>query len=275
MEFQDTPREVKPIAEHAATYLEGDGYSVSPEKPVDSDAPFRTTIYAKKGQELMLVEAQRNLRYDASIKELALWLDQNRHFARLYIATGDDIDIPGRTLKQLKKDGVGLLMFDENGNSHEVQRARNYALIVPPVPNAALGNLKRRVCRLCERFNGGDRKDALRDLFELVEGETDKLALKAVVKGWLVIDSAKIEKIDWSGKINALASIQQYNAGFSILIDSNLKDDLQSFRGARNLYDHPLKTIQAQNRRELQAQERMIQGPRLLAELLALIRSVR
>ena len=128
---------------------------------------------------------------------------------------------------------------------------------------------------MCERFNDGDRKDALRDLFEFVEGETDRLARKAVTKGWLVIDSTGIERMDWSSKINVLASNNQYNAGFSVLIDSNLKADLQSFRGARNLYNHPAVTTRAQNNRELQAQERMIQGPRLLAELLSLILSVK
>ena len=220
----------------------------------------------------MLVEAQFNLSYETSIKELALWCDQNRSFARVYIATRD-AGIPAGILRQLKRDGVGLLVF--NGNPLEVQRARTYALQVPKVPAVPLGSLKAKISKLCVRFNEGDRKDALRDLFELVEGETGKLIRKASAKGWLSTPAAGIAAMDWSSQINSLASSAQYNAGFDVLFDSKMKDDMQSFRGARNLYDHPAKTAKAENKRDQQAHERMVQGPRILSDILTLARKVK
>ena len=76
-------------------------------------------------------------------------------------------------------------------------------------------------------------------------------------------------------KIDILGSAAQATGARSPLLESQLKIDLHSFRGARNLFDHPVRGMRAENRRELQLHERMIQGPRLLSELLRLQRKVR
>ena len=128
---------------------------------------------------------------------------------------------------------------------------------------------------LCERFNDGDRKGALRDLFEFVERETDRLAVKAGHQGWLRPSVQVLARADWSTKIDILGSAAQATGARSPLLESQLKIDLHSFRGARNLFDHPVHGVRAENRRELQLHERMIQGPRLLSELLRLQRKVR
>ncbi|MCI0677375.1 MAG: hypothetical protein L0Y42_16565 [Phycisphaerales bacterium] len=156
-----------------------------------------------------------------------------------------------------------------------MQQARNFALVVTPDPTLALGKHKKRVGDLVEKFNGGGRKDALRDMCELVEGETDKLIRLAVRKGWVNVTTTQVDNMDWSAQINALASANQCAAGKSLIISHTDKDDFHSFRNARNLLDHKVRNKREEKRREQQFAERMMQGPRLTAILLAMQRRVR
>ena len=54
------------------------------------------------------------------------------------------------------------------------------------------------------------------------------------------------------------------------IVDDKLKQDLHSFRGARNLIDHPATSKAAEKKRQTQFAERMVMGPRLAGELLSL-----
>src|SRR5207249_2715347 len=76
---------------------------------------------------------------------------------------------------------------------------------------------------------------------ELVEAEVRKLAIKAAKNGWLDRSEAAIDSMDTSNRIDVLASQRAYTGGRERLLDDNLKNDLHSFRGARNLFDHPTR----------------------------------
>jgi hypothetical protein len=80
---------------------------------------------------------------------------------------------------------------------------------------------------------------------------------------------------DWAGQINELARNEAYNAPHSTFISSTFKDDLHSFRGARNLVDHKARSAQDDKRRQKQFADRMMQGPRLVADLIALKRKIK
>jgi hypothetical protein len=155
-----------------------------------------------------------------------------------------------------------------------VQRPRNFALVVAPDPTLALGKHKKPIGDLVEKFNAGDRKDALRDMCELVEGETERLIERAVAKGWITPNAGQVARMDWAGQINALASANQSAPGKSVIVSPTEKDDLHSFRNARNLLDHKVKNKREEKKREQQFAERMMQGPRLTALLLAKKRRV-
>ena len=275
MQFEDTLLELHGLARNIAREFERRSFRVLAERALGEHAPLRTTLLGKKGEERVLVEVQSRLVFGSAIRDLALWLNRNREYASLYLATSSEAVIPGRLLRELKRHGVGLLLVDEDGTIQTIQRGQIFALLVPLTPAAPLSQLKKIICRLCERFNDGDRKDALRDLFELVERETDRLAVKAERKGWVSTRVDVLAKANWSTKINILGSADRATGTRSPLLEPKLKDDLHSFRGARNLIDHPVSGARAENRRELQFYERMIQGPRLLSELLRLQRKVR
>jgi hypothetical protein len=268
------PPELRAAAATVATYFETEAFRIFTERPVAPDAPLRTTLLCQRGRESILVEVQTRAHLGRAIEDLARWLDSTRQFSSLFLAVPITSDVPGTLLQKLKQYGVGLLLADETRDVQELVRARVFSLLVPVVPNAALGPLSARVCALGQKFNDGDRKEALREMFDLVELENGRLARRAATKNWITKSVTDVDAMDWSTWINVLAAPNCYAGSRRPLFDGKLKDDLHSFRGARNLIDHPAPSRRADERRRLQYHERMIQGPRILGELLRLKRRI-
>lgn len=166
-------------------------------------------------------------------------------------------------------------MIDENGDVSESQNPRNPALVVTPDPTLRFGDCKDEIANAVKKFNNVNRKDGLRDMCEVVERETEELALRAVRKGWLTMNEAAIKGKDWSSQIDTLASKNAYTVGKNPIVSATFKNDLHSFRGARNLVDHKVRGKRDDANRQKQFAERMMQGPRLVAELVALQRRVK
>jgi hypothetical protein len=270
-----TPLEARATALAVAKWLAREKFKVELEVALD-DAPYRTTLRARSGELDFLVEAQGSPLFTTGLQELATWLSVQRMYAQFYIAIGatDDTSITGRMLDQMKKHGCGLLLV--RGEDVDVAfEASNAALIVTPDPTLQFGHCKKAVGDAVSRFNRGERMAGLRDMCELVERETNALARKLARKGWIDKGEAIVEQMDFSDKINVLASRARYTAGRDALVSENLKTDLHSFRGARNLVDHPVASKRAEIQREKQFPERMMMGPRLIAELVPLQRKVR
>ena len=168
MKFQDTPRELQHLARQAAEELTRLRFRVFVERAFNNNAPLRTTLLGQKGKESVLIEVQRKPYFGSALRDLAIWLNGGREFARLFLAISAESDIAGTVLRELKRYGVGLMMLDADGTVQNVQSAQTYALLVPPNPQVSLGSLTSKVCALCAQFNACDRKAALRDVFELV-----------------------------------------------------------------------------------------------------------
>jgi hypothetical protein len=270
-----TPLEARATAHAVADWLTKEKFKVELEAALE-DAPYRTTLLARSGGLDFLVEAQGSPTFSSGLQELALWLSLGRKYAQFYVAIGttDDIAITGRMLDQMKKQGCGLLLVRE----HAVEiafEAINPALIVTPDPTLKFGHCKKAVTEALDRFNRGERKAGLRDMCELVERETNALARRLSRKGWIDKAEAIVEHMAFSDKINLLASPGRYQGGRAPLVTDTLKTDLHSFRGARNLVDHPVPSKREEVKREKQFPERMMMGPRLIAEIVPLQRKVR
>lgn len=273
MKFNFTPEEAQFTARAVNKYLLRRKMNVTVEIAAWADAPLRTTLTAVKADLHVLVEAQSLLSYETSSKNLSVWLSAKRHYAEFYLAAPSEALTKAGMLDDMKKDGVGLLVVDEAGTVSESIKARNAALVVNPDPTLKYGSCKLEVNAAIKKFNEVDRKDGLRDMCELVERETQTLAVLAARKHKLKIPERNItEGMDWSDQINTLASLNAYNPGQKVLVDDKLKNDLHSFRGARNLIDHKAVNKIADAKRQKQFAERMMQGPRLISELISLQR---
>jgi hypothetical protein len=275
MNFIVTPEEAQPAALAITKHFRKRGMTVTIEVEAWPSAPYRTTLVARKQGLCLLVEAQGTLNYGKALKGLATWLAANRYHAELYLATVSEAVIQAGMLGEMKSDGVGLLVINEHGVVSESQRARNPALVVTPDPTLRFGDCKHEVLNAVTKFNDVDRKDGLRDMCEVVERETEELALRAVKKGWLTMDEATIKGKDWSSQIDTLASKNAYNVGKDPVVSPTFKNDLHSFRGARNLVNHKVRGKRDDANRQKQFAERMMQGPRLVAELVSLQRRVK
>jgi len=265
--FLFTPEEAQSVARRVILALEAQGYQCVVEQSVGTDAPFVPTLTAKKSRSPQrCIETQADTHYTGSMKALRNWMWSERFYGTLSICTSDTSTIAARTLHELKRDGVGLSIVAPDGTVSETIAPLVPALQVHLDPNLPLGRRKAKVKQLVVQFNSGDRKGALRDLFELTEGETRKLAEEASRKGRLILTTTQVAGADWSSHINSLASTNQC-VNQTVILDPKLKDDLHSFRGSRNLIDHPAPNEREAVKRELQFPERMLMGARLLGEI--------
>jgi hypothetical protein len=275
MKFDVTPDEARRPAMAVIKYFKKQQMRVKVEKPAWPSAPYRTTMVAEKAGRHVLVEAQGTLTYSRSVKDLAAWLAANRQYAELYIATATDAVLQAGVLQEMRSDGVGLLVVGDDGVVSEQQRPKNPALVVTPDPTLKFGPVKREVQAAVQKFNETDRKDGLRDMCETVERLTEEVGFAACKQGRLKMPAAEFKKLDWAGQINELARKEAYKPPHAPVIGASLKDDLHSFRGARNLVDHKVRSRREDTKRQRQFAERMMQGPRLAAELLSLKRKIK
>jgi hypothetical protein len=275
MKFQITPDEALKPAAAVIKYFKKKKMKIKVEQAAWDGAPYRTTIIGEKAGLRILVEAQGVLSYGRSLQDLASWLAANRHYAEFLIATTGDAVIEVGVSHQMKKDGVGLLIVDDDGSIQEHHRPRNPALVITPDPTLSLGPTKAEVLAAVKKFNDVDRKDGLRDMCEVVERLTEELGVTACRKAHLKIPEAPFRSKDWASQINELARQEAYNPSCGIIVSAPLRDDLHSFRGARNLIDHKARSLKEEKLRQKQFAERMMQGPRLVAQLLSLKRRVK
>jgi len=274
MKFVFTPDEARPIARLIHAQMRKAGFRVAVEAPYSNDAPYRTTLVARRGGLSKLVEAQGTLDFHRELQVFVTWLAANRCYVEFYIAIDEDAAVPAATLQAVRRDGVGLLVSGQDGKINVLERARNPALQVTPEPTLKYGDCKADVKSAVEKFNQTDRKDGLRDLCEIVERETEKLAVRASRRGLLKMNEAAVTNMDWSTQINTLSSVNAYNSGHAPLFTPEMKDDMHSFTRGRNLVDHQVRGKKEDAKRQRQFAERMMQGPRLVAELVSLQRRV-
>lgn len=272
MRFDFTPEEAQPVAVAAAKDLARQGMKVRCEVEPFEGASYRPTLVAVKSGLTIIVEAQGNLDYHKTLAGFASWLAAGRHYVRFYLATTEHCMMGATTLAEMRRHGVGWLVVQDGGSVIESSNARNPALVVTPDPNLRYGDCKVDVRAALVKFNEVNRKDGLRDMCEIVERETEDLATLGVKKNLLTMNEAAVRNMDWSTQINTLASVNAYQAGCPPVIGDPFKHDLHSFRGARNLIDHQVRNKWEDKRRELQFAERMMQGPRIVAELIRLKR---
>lgn len=272
MKFLITPEEALPCAERLFEHLRKEGGKLFVEQAAWDESPYRTTFYQKVSDELTFYEVQGHINFHRRLQHFAQWLAAHRYSAELYLVAEESSPTTAQLFSELQRYGVGLMLLRDDGRFDYPILAKNPALQVTPDPSLRFGH-DAKAC--IEKFNAGQRKDGLRDLCEMVERETEVVLIKATKKGWITLTEHNILSKDWSDQINALGSGRIMTTGRKALVDSKMKDDLNSFRGARNLVDHKTRSKREEKRRQRQFAERMLMGTRLLSELTELRRRIR
>jgi hypothetical protein len=275
VQFSFTPDEAVPAALAVAAYLTGEGFRVEIEARFDREAPYRTTLKASSRNFTMLVEAQGAPNYTDELRDLARWLASRHHDAELYVAAPEQGSLTGTFLTRTARDGVGLIVIDEHGQAQFMRDATNPALVVTLDQTLALGRCRSEVIRAVSRFNSGSRKNGLQDICDIFEREVTALAFKAARHGRINKTPGDVEAMNLNSRINILSASNPARPGSAPVVHEDLKTDLHSFRGARNLVDHPARSRLDAARRERQYPERVYMGARLIADLLSLQRKIR
>ncbi|MGH9426789.1 MAG: hypothetical protein ACRD2L_10880 [Terriglobia bacterium] len=271
-----TPEEEQ-IVQAVSQHLNEAGMRAKVLVPVHDDAPYRTSLVATRSNFSILVEAQAALHYHSEIKKLAGWMASNRFYGELYVALPDSGSTALGMLQEMRRDGVGLFSVDERGRVELVHPARNPALVINPDPTLTFGTYRNQVLAAIRKFNEStceNRKDGLRDMCELVEGLTRRVGETAIRKGVLNVSQQDFLGKTWHGQITTLGDAQHHTPRKPVF-NTPFSNDMHSFRGARNLIDHPVKGKRDEIKRQKQFAERMMQGPRLVAELVTLKRKIR
>lgn len=276
MSFIFTSEDAQPTATRIITCLRRAGYRIEIEKALDENAPYRTTLIVRKNRHaIYLIDVHPELRYTQSIRELNLFLAKERKNCELYIALDSNTKLAATMLTQLKKDGIGVLIIDENNKLDFHQKAKNFSLVVKPDPNLTFGSFSGQVWAAVQKFNDVDRKDGLRDLCEVFESAIEGLGLKLCKeKKFKTLTEEEFKRKDLIERIDVLSADNAYQSG-SVAVDYILKADLHSFRNARNLVDHPSRTNAEEIRRQAQYADKMMMGPRLIHEIEKIRRSIR
>lgn len=272
--FQFTPDEAQSTALAVIEHLRSEKHNVVVEEGVDPSVGFRPTMTGTLGVLKTYVEAQSTPLFSRGLRDLVSWASVQRTYSEIFIAAPTSADAGLGFLKEIKRDGVGLILVDDNGAVDVHLHARNPALMVALNSTLALGSRAKAVKDQVARFNASDRKGALQSMCEIVEFETDKLVTKLARKGLISKTEGEVAKMDWATQINISASQTVHISG-NPLVSESLKTDLHSFRGARNLINHKVSSKRDEQKREQQFAERMLMGPRLTADLLSLQRKAK
>ncbi len=282
MDYICTPEEAQAIAEAVKDFLQRQRYSVQIEKAITAQVKYRTTLTATRNHYSILVDAQHKPEVDQSLTDLIVWLLSNSKCAELFIATDRAASFSGKFFKALDNTGIGLIIVEEDGSIRIDRNPKNPALIVRPEPGLKYGKHSVGVNACLTKFNTPTsllsednlRKDALRDLCEIVESQTEELGVLLGKKRFITCDGDAFRSLDWSKQINLLAATGAYNSGITPVVSDSLRTDLHSFRDARNKLDHKVRSKRAEIERQQQMPERMMMGPRLVADLVSISSSI-
>jgi hypothetical protein len=271
VKFEYLSRDLWPTAVALARHFTGRRYTVYAERQIGEAYGFRPTLTCKRSWDLIAVEVSSSPTIEGAIGDFIRTALAIRQELTIYIALprdrdGEEILLPVSFLDGLRKFGVGLLLVS-NDVVEEREKGARCSLRYSVPPGRSLGRYKEQVLEAVKKFNRGDNIDGIRDLTEIVEGGLGELALKASTKRLIIPTPEEIGEMDFEGRINVLGAPEWRNQPQRRFLDENLKNDLRSFRGARNLGHHP-RTKKQQKSLENQLMERTQASIRLLREIL-------
>lgn len=253
------------------------GYSVSESTGIDETNRYKAHLVFKKVYETIAVEIRQKCDIQHPFLNFVQACQANRVAVKIYFAVpeiveGEETTISHTQMSALRTAGIGLFVVNDSGVREEIGTVpcnRRIAL----EPGGSLGKYATKVNEITRSYNLGDCLDAIRDLSEEVEDATTLLCAKAAKKGKINIAEADVLStgFNWEDKINVLAASNYRGAQQTRFLDQPTSQDLKSFKDTRNLSDHR-KTVKDKRRLEAQYPDKVLQGVRLLRELVKLIK---
>lgn len=274
MKFEILNKELWPIAKSITDFYRKRGITkFKIEKSLNDTYRFRPTIFFKKRNGLIVIEVTNKPVFQEYFEGFVKDCLVTRENFEIYMAfpsmiENEEVSFTPCFLSQVKKYGVGIILVDNNNTIIHTKAVKCFLRITPNELVAVIYN-KSRILQIVDKFNVGQHIDAIRDITELVEKVVLVLALKAAQKRKIIPCVKEIEtKFDFEGLINLMSAPNWKDNKGQIkpqkrYFDENLKNDLKSYKGARNLSHHP-RNSREEKILEQQLLERMRMGIRLV-----------
>jgi len=270
------PSKLWRTAERLISYYRDNGYTVVQLQSVHEFNGYRPHIICRKKYETIVFELREKCNVEKPFENFVDKSQANRIAIKIYYAVPEFIDETETSIGHaqrhiLKRLGIGLLVVRESDVSEDIGTIscnRRFAL----EPGTSLGKYTKKIDEIIDDYNHGNCLNAIRDLCEEVEGATVSLALKAAKKTKIsaTVDEINDNEFDWANLIDGLSmKVWRGTTQTQIIRDKKLRNSLHNFRDKRNLSDHH-KTSKQLRDLELQYPEAMLQGIRLLRELIIL-----
>jgi len=271
------PRTLISSAKKIRKHYKSKKYRIKELFPVHEDIGYKIHFIFSKGYEKIAIEVREKCDIQPHFKSFIDGCHSMRVPIKIYFAVPEKIGEDYTTIthaqrEELEKKGIGLLIIKENEIKEDLGT-------IPCNRKLALDsthrfpNYKEKVLSLLSNYNKGNCLNALRDLSELVEEATMKLAIKAAKKSIINVDPKKIEekKLNWDTVINILSLPNYNNTPQTKILDKTVSSSLTSFKDVRNLGDH-WKTKKEKEQIEEKYPVSMMQGLDLLRDLNKLIK---
>jgi hypothetical protein len=254
------------------------GYRIYEDQAIDQTYPYKVHLVFKRGYETLAVEMRQKCDIQPPFLRFVQACQANRVPSKVYFAVPELLDeeetgITHAQNQELRRAGIGLMVVGNGTVRMDVGTiACNRRIGLEP--GGTLSKHSRRVEEVISDYNLGQCLDAVRDLSEEVEDATTMLCAKAARKGKINITEAEVlaPEFSWEDKINILSADKYRNTPQRRFLDPPLSRDLKSFKDVRNLSDHR-KTAKETRKLESQYPDKMLQGIRLLRDLVRLARN--
>jgi len=275
------PSKLWRTTEKLIKYYRGKGYAITQLASVHEHNGYRPHLICTKKYEKIVIEVREKCVIEKPFENFVDKSQAHRVAIKIYFAVPEYIEeeetvISHAQRAKMTSAGIGLLVVKETEIIEDIGTIscnRRFAL----EPGTTLGKHAKSVEGAINKYNRGNCLDAVRDLCEEAEGATKDLALKAAKKGKLAVTPQQIidNEFDWAALITGLSMKVWLGAQQTQIIkDTKFRNALNSFRDKRNLSDHH-KTAKQLSDLDQQYPEAMLQGIRLLRELIKLNNKVK
>ena len=271
MKFEILNRELWPVAKETISFLKKKKFKkILKEKQLSPSYQFRPTIIGQKRGNTIVMEIAYKPTFQDYFEDFVKDCIRKREDVKIYMVfpqavEDNEISYPHSFLAKVKEYGIGIIIVENK----KVTIYKDAVKCHMRITRSELGTFtkhRHNIYTIVDKFNEGKFIDAIRDITELVEGEVRKLSLKAARKRKIAAGLREIKRKSFAELINILSLRQYRSRRQKQYFDINLRDDLLSYKGARNLSHHP-RSKREEKKLEAQCVERLRMGCRLTQEV--------
>jgi hypothetical protein len=189
LQFETVAEELLGVAAAAGSWLQGRGYTVTPERQ-ETGFPFTPTLYGKRSSTTAIIEVNAAVALE-NMREWAAFGRSRTRDIRVWCALAEDAKRTGKQDAELKRLGIGLLLVGDTG-AEEMIPPKDLAVNVelPNIENLS-PTLKKILGPVYEHFDRAEWREGFEEACLALEEAARKHLWSGVKSGRIAIVSEK------------------------------------------------------------------------------------